>query len=59
MMISETHPRLDQIGAKRIEEQEADPEHQKAAQIEDDNAPTRTAPSEIAKRRARATAADD
>ena len=35
-----SHPRLDQIGAKLIEEQKADHEHHKAAQIEDDDAPS-------------------
>ena len=33
------HPRLDQIGAKLVEEQKPDHEHDKAAQIEDDDAP--------------------
>ncbi len=33
------HPRLDQIGAKLVEQQKPDHEHDKAAQIEDDDAP--------------------
>ena len=32
------HPRLDQVGAKLIKEQEADHEHHEAAEIEDDDA---------------------
>ena len=36
-MVRTLHARLDQVGAKLIEEQEADHEHHEAAKIEDDD----------------------